>query len=214
MSIRISSMTLWLVCFFAISAPALALNPQPEPPMQYHGYVYVIRVVGPNEWIWEIQQRLPGRPVELMDSGIVHGDHTQATVRVRAAIDQISKANHLPLGSQLAPPSGSVHPLMTAPSSVPTLPVLVGCEFDYIDPGHPQYGSVFTFVNQGAGPVPKDTQVHWIVTLQLSYIQPKQGWAVIIADLAPGAKMFDFLDIPQLHGVTPEEVKDCTVTVH
>jgi len=214
MSIRMSSMTLWLTIFFAISAPALALNPQPEPPMQYNGYVYVIRVVGPNEWIWEIQQRLPGRPVELMDSGIVHGDHTQATVRVRAAIDQMRSANNLPLTPHLAPPSGSAHSLMTAPSSVPSLPILVGCEFDYIDPSQPQVGVVFIFVNQGAGPVPKDTRVHWIVTLRLSYIPPKQGWAVITNDLAPGARMYDLLDVNQLTGVTAEEVKSCAVKVH
>jgi len=40
----------------AFSGQALALNPQPEPPIFYHGYELTITSAGQNEWRWEIRR--------------------------------------------------------------------------------------------------------------------------------------------------------------
>jgi len=103
MTIRAPSMSLLLAAIFAIGTPAMALNPQPEPPMPYKGYEYVINIVQPNEWRWVIERRLPGRAPAVLESGLVHGGHGQAIARARAAIDRIAGAGHSTPRPAIAP---------------------------------------------------------------------------------------------------------------
>ncbi len=85
---RLKSAILTCALALAIGGTALALNPQPEPPMPYRGFEYVITLVSPNEWRWEIRKPSAGQGSQVLESGIVRGNHFQAIKRARTAIDQ------------------------------------------------------------------------------------------------------------------------------
>jgi hypothetical protein len=69
---------------------ALALNPQPEPPMPYHGYEYVISSLGDNGWGWEIRKRVDGNRPQILSRGFLRGDHARAVSAARGSIDHLA----------------------------------------------------------------------------------------------------------------------------
>ena len=92
MSIKTFPKILMLAVALAFSGQALALNPQPEPPMYYHGYELTISRSGQNLWRWEIRRPSIGHPSPVLDSGAIRGNHTKAVITVRGAIDRRSAA--------------------------------------------------------------------------------------------------------------------------
>ena len=81
----------FLAAFLALTTPALALNPQPEPPRPYHGYSYVLTHTGPNAWHWEIHGGSSGgvHPSPVLSEGSVRGARASAVRDARKAIDQL-----------------------------------------------------------------------------------------------------------------------------
>ena len=92
MSIKSSLKIMMLAVALACSGQALALNPQPEPPMYYHGYEFTLSRSGQNLWHWEIRRPSIGHPSPVLDSGAIKGDHAKAVITVRGAIDRRSAA--------------------------------------------------------------------------------------------------------------------------
>ena len=94
MSIKSSLKILLLAGALAFSGQALALNPQPEPPIFYHGYELTITSAGQNEWRWEIRRPSIGHPSPVLDSGMIKGNHIKAVTTARGAIDRQSATPH------------------------------------------------------------------------------------------------------------------------
>ena len=92
MSIKSSLKILMFAVALAFSGQALALNPQPEPPMYYHGYEFTISRSGQNLWRWQIRRPSIGHPSPVLDSGVIKGNHTKAVTIARSAIDRRSAA--------------------------------------------------------------------------------------------------------------------------
>ena len=82
-----------LAAGLAVATPALALNPQPEPPIPYHGYEFVLTHASRNVWRWEIQHPGGIHPSPVLKSGTVHGSHLRAVIRAKDAIDRMPKAS-------------------------------------------------------------------------------------------------------------------------
>jgi hypothetical protein len=101
MSIKSSLKILMFAVALACSGRAVALNPQPEPPMYYHGYEFTISRSGPNLWRWEIRRPSIGHPSPVLDSGVIKGGHTKAVTTARGAIDGLSP---VPPGKSLRQP--------------------------------------------------------------------------------------------------------------
>ena len=76
----------------AAGGPALALNPQPEPPIYYHGMEYVIIQTGDDGWRWEVRERQSGRPPRVLSRGQVRGSHDAVVAAVHDAIDHLTAA--------------------------------------------------------------------------------------------------------------------------
>jgi len=55
-----------LACGLVLATSAIALNPQPEPPMPYHGYELVLTHVAPNVWRWQIRHPGDGHPSPVL----------------------------------------------------------------------------------------------------------------------------------------------------
>ena len=83
-----------LAAFFALSAsaPAMALNPQPQPPMSYRGFEYVIEARGVDAWRWEVLRRVDGQPPQVVSQGVTHGAHAGAVTAARGAINHLGAA--------------------------------------------------------------------------------------------------------------------------
>ena len=90
MSNRIVPKITMLAVALAMSTAAMALNPQPEPPIYYHGYQYVISSLGNNGWSWEIRKRVDGRQSQVLSHGSIRGDHDRAMNAARGAIDHLA----------------------------------------------------------------------------------------------------------------------------
>ena len=84
--------TLVLACSLTLATSVLALNPQPEPPIPYHGYEIVLTHVSPNVWRWEIQRPSGGHPSPVLKSGTLRGTHLRAINRAHTAIDRLPSA--------------------------------------------------------------------------------------------------------------------------
>lgn len=80
----------------AIGTAAMALNPQPEPPMAFLGMEYVIAEVAPGEWSWEVRRpavsvpSMADRPAEVLATGSVKGTRLKAVVTARGAIRRLT----------------------------------------------------------------------------------------------------------------------------
>lgn len=72
------------------STQVAALNPQPEPPVPYHGYEYVISSLGANGWRWEIRKRVDGNPPQILSRGFLRGDHVRAVNAAHGSIDHLA----------------------------------------------------------------------------------------------------------------------------
>lgn len=98
----------------ALSSPALALNPQPEPPMPYHGYEYVLTHVDPFDWRWEVRHTLPNGQTVTVKSGTIRGNRMQAGTQARTAIDDLATpATTTGAGPVTAPPRSITHAPVT-----------------------------------------------------------------------------------------------------
>jgi hypothetical protein len=101
MSIKSSLKILMFAGALAFGGQALALNPQPEPPIFYHGYEFTISHSGQNLWRWEIRRPSIGHPSPALDSGVIKGGHTKAVTTAHGAIDRRSAA---PPGKSISQP--------------------------------------------------------------------------------------------------------------
>jgi hypothetical protein len=91
MSIKSSLKIMTLAVVLAFGGQAMALNPQPEPPMFYHGYEFTISHSGQNLWRWEVRRPSIDHPSPVLDSGLIKGGHTRAVTTARRAIDRLSR---------------------------------------------------------------------------------------------------------------------------
>jgi len=164
-----------------VGSSALALNPQPEPPIFYHGYQFVLTQVDETHWRWEVRRVVGGRPPEVLDTVVMTGSHDSAVEAARARIDRIANRH----GAQIfASPSLNSH-------IPPYIPLNIGCGIMT----YSSVGNVFLF-NDGNSTVSRGTTVLYDIKL-ISSTQHFTGKITLQADLPSGKQVNLYIsDLP------------------
>ena len=163
MRTKISLGTFVFAASFMFSMPAMALNPQPEPPKPYHGFEIVIVEIRENDWQWAIRKPSSGSALSVLDSGVGPRSRDEAVMAAQRAIDLRTTAR--PTVGQ--PPSASVGPRFK-PVARAFKPVqstfLLSCHWAF-------FGDGLVFRNDGLADVPVGTKVSYQVHANPAYAE-------------------------------------------